>query len=212
MRGRVSNKHWSVAGGMRMVARFHRKRRLTAACDSGEIRWAVGRRARRIVAARPYGRRPSGSHYPPAPSLAGAVSRRRARFIRRIDAACLEGHRAIKAAEPEAHRLYAGRPNAGLLVYATYVRAHAAQYAGIRRAGRAPEARSLYERWLANMRRRIQLEYLRGARLERGDLAAARSLQARIDRMEARGNITGQRFGLRICTSNGPGRALVPHY
>jgi hypothetical protein len=68
------------------------------------------------------------------------------------------------------------------------------------------------ERWLANMRRRIQLEYLRGARLERGDLAADRSLQARIDRMKARGNVTGQRFGLRICTSNGPGRALVPHY
>jgi hypothetical protein len=81
---------------------------------------------------------------------------------------------------------------------------------GVRRVGRAPEAKDLYERWLANMRRRVRLEHRRGALLERGSDAAARKVQASINRLKAAGNVTGQRFGLRVCSSNGPGRVPVP--
>lgn len=66
-------------------------------------------------------------------------------------------------------------------------------------------------RWIGNMRERIRLEraILRFARA--GDRDRVHSIRHRIVQLKMDGNAVGQRFGLKICTSNGPGRTPVPH-
>lgn len=52
LRGGMSRDGRTVSGAMRMVARVRRRGRRANTCDSGEIRWAAGRGARRVVAPR----------------------------------------------------------------------------------------------------------------------------------------------------------------
>ena len=49
LRGRTSRDGGTVSGAMRMVARVRRRGRPTNTCDSGEIRWAAGRGAHKVV-------------------------------------------------------------------------------------------------------------------------------------------------------------------
>jgi hypothetical protein len=53
LHGRKSGDGRTVSGALRMVARVRRRGRRADVCDTGEIRWAAGWGARKLVAGRP---------------------------------------------------------------------------------------------------------------------------------------------------------------
>jgi hypothetical protein len=132
-----------------------------------------------------------GSYYPKVPSLAGKVSPERRRFIRQTDAMCLVTHRAVRAAR----------------TYPDYVEAHAAQLRALESIGTPPDGVKLHRRWLENFRARVRLERRSVALAEAGRYEEARAMWQRLGPMKIEGNRYGQRFGLQVCTSNGPGRS-----
>jgi hypothetical protein len=81
-------------------------------------------------------------------------------------------------------------------------------------AGKVSTARARFiqrtDRTCARTQRiRLARAILRFARARDGD--RVHSIRHRIVRLKMDGNALGQRFGLQICTSNGPGRTPVPH-
>lgn len=79
---------------------------------------------------------------------------------------------------------------------------HGWQYDQLARLGLPPQARSVYDAWLANFRQRV-LDERRGAVLEaHGRMAAAKRVAASVTALKAKGDVLGQEFGLVRCTSN----------
>ena len=70
------------------------------------------------------------------------------------------------------------------------------------RLGQPPQARELYDGWLADFRQRVRDEYRAVVLEARGQLAAAKREAASVTALKARGDVLGQRFGLVRCTSN----------
>jgi len=195
-------------GEIRLIARFYRDGREYQACDSGPLRWTAGADAARRLASFGPRREPTGAVYPPVPSLAGDVSPARGRFIQETDETCALTHgparRALQAAA-------AAEDAAGqLTAYAAYVEAHADQLRALERLGPPSDGVALHTRWIENMRARIGLEGRQLRQVERGELETAVATRDRISRLRLRGNEDGQRFGLSVCTSNGPDRTPVP--
>jgi hypothetical protein len=75
--------------------------------------------------------------------------------------------------------------------------------------GHPPQARSLYDAWLANFRQRVLLERHALILYAHHHPAASRRALAAYGPLKARGNLLGQEFGLVRCTSNGD-RTPVP--
>lgn len=199
-----------AGGEIRIVSRIHRGGREVQACDSGPVQWAAGiDAAQRLADARPP-RRPTDWYYPKVPSLAGELSPARARFIRLTDQTCARTFGPARAAY-EAAAAAVGDPARQLVAYKAYVDAHAAQLRALEELGPPSDGAELHARWIGNMRERIRLEraILRFARA--GDRDRVYAAHRRVGRLKMRGNTAGQRFGLQICTSNGPGRTPVPH-
>jgi hypothetical protein len=76
-------------------------------------------------------------------------------------------------------------------------------------AGQPPQARALYDAWLANFRRGVLTErqaLVLYVHHRRG--ASERALASYVP-LKARGNLLGQKFGLVRCTSNGD-RTPIP--
>jgi hypothetical protein len=155
-------------------------------------------------------RRPTDWYYPKVPSLAGELSPARASFIRLTDQTCARTFGPARAAY-EAAAAAVGDPARQLVAYKAYVDAHAAQLRALEELGPPPDRAELHAHWIGNMRERIRLEraILRFARAE--DSHRVYAAHRRVGRLKMRGNTAGQRFGLQICTSNGPGRTPVPH-
>jgi hypothetical protein len=197
-------------GEIRLVTRTHLGGREVQACDSGPVQWAVGHDAAERLAATEVPRGPTGWYYPKVPSLAGEVSPERAAFIRDMDRTCARTFGPARAAY-EAAVAAAGDPARELAAYAAYVEAHAAQLRALEELGPPPDGAWLHARWIGNMRARIRLEreVLRSA--EAGDGERLSAIHRRIADLKIRGNEAGQRFGLQVCTSNGPDRTPVPH-
>jgi hypothetical protein len=154
---------------------------------------------------------PRGSfHYDPVPSTAGEVSPARRRFIARADQTCVRTYNRGQADEAAFARRVALRPDARELVTRFYVRWHTGQYRALRALGEPPEARLAYRGWLANFGARVRLEARYAPLMRAGRAAEAQATLEQVNALKARGNMLGQRFGLRLCTSNGPGRRPVP--
>jgi hypothetical protein len=201
--GRVRSE--SGSGTIRLQARFYRGGVERQACDSGARRWAVGDHVARRLAAAPPQRPSGGSYWPRVPSLAGKLSPGRRRFVARTDQTCVDTFgptqvalRAVNAAAGDARRQ--------LEAYGAYVEAHAAQLRALEALGTPPDGVELHRRWLENFRTRVRME----RRLQRlwaaGEIAAARAVDRRLGPLKIKGNTAGQRFGLQVCTSNGPDR------
>ena len=149
-------------------------------------------------------------HYDPVPSTAGEVSPARRRFIARADQTCVRTYNRGRADEAAYARRVALRPDARELVTRFYVRWHTGQYRALRALGKPPEARLAYRRWLDNLGARVRLEARYAPLMRAGRAAEAQATLEQVNGLKARGNMLGQRFGLRLCTSNGPGRRPVP--
>jgi hypothetical protein len=199
-----------AGGEIRIVSRVHRGGREVQACDSGPVQWAAGIDARQRLADALPPRRPTGWYYPKVPSLAGEVSPDRARFIQRTDHTCARTYRSARAAF-EAAAAAVGDPARQLLAYAAYVDAHAAQLRALEQPGPPPDGTELHARWIGNMRKRIGLERAILRFAKGGDRDRVSAIHRRLVQLKMAGNVVGQRFGLQICTSNGPGRTPVPH-
>jgi hypothetical protein len=148
--------------------------------------------------------------YTAVPSLAGAVSPARRRFIARADRTCVRSYNRGQATQARYARHVAAMPDARERVTSFYVRWHTGQYRALRALGRPPEARLAYRRWLDNFGARVRLEARYVPLMRAGRAAEAQSLAEQVSALKARGDLLGQRFGLQLCTSNGPGRRPVP--
>jgi hypothetical protein len=153
---------------------------------------------------------PDPSHYPQVASLATDVSPARHRFIARVDRTCVRTYNRGRASQAAYARRVTGRPDAQELITSFYVRWHTGQYRALRALGKPPEARLEYRRWLDNMGARVGLEARYVPLMRAGRAAEAQTVGAQVNALKARGNMLGQRFGLQLCTSNGPGRRPVP--
>jgi len=152
---------------------------------------------------------PGPAYYPAVPSLAGDVSPARRRFIRRVDGTCVRTYNDGQAAQAAYAQRVAGRADAQALVTRFYVRWHTGQYRAVRTLGEPSEARLAYRRWLDNMGERVRLEARYAPLMRAGRAAEAQAVAQQVSTLKARGDVLGQRFGLRLCTSNGPGRRPV---
>ena len=137
------------------------------------------------------------------------ISSARRRFIERTDQTCAITYGATNAAA-RAMSAAQGDPTLRADAYRAYLEAHADQLRAIEGLGRPPDGVVSHSRWLDNFRMRVRLERELLRRLESGALEEANAIDARIGRLKVAGNTLGQRFGLRICTSNGPDRTPVP--
>lgn len=153
-----------------------------------------------VIAVRGYAR-----CYPPAPSLAGPISDTRQAYIDKLDRTCAETYnenlRAWEAtdeiADPLKRKVAAARES---------LSGNRAQYRAFVALGEPPDGKSLHARWLGNKRERVTLELRKVRAIEADDDEKAAELNARILDLKVEANGIGQRFGLQICTSNGPGR------
>ena len=199
----------SGSGTVHASARFYRDGREVQACESGAVRWAAGADAKRRLAEVPPAPSARGYQYAPVPSLAGRVSPARRRFIQLTDRTCAVTSAGTVAAAREAHAAE-GDPARLIDAYRGYVVAHTAQLRAIESLGAPPDGVAAHGRWLANFRKRVRMERSFPRLLAARRFGEVRALQARIRRLKMAGNTMGQRFGLRICTSNGPDRTPIP--
>jgi hypothetical protein len=188
----------AAQGTIRLVARFYRGERQWNACDSLDVGWAVGPGARARMQTVAVGSE-IGDYYPAVPSLATDVSPARRQFIAAADEACGSTYQSMTQAE------HAAKP----LTDEYTVQLHQWQYGQLTKLGQPPQARALYDAWLANFRRRLLLETeelsLEGPRQR----AERHRVDESLYRLKAEGNLVGQEFGLVRCTSNGD-RTPVP--
>lgn len=196
----------TAQGTIRLVGRYYRGEQEWNACDSLDVAWAVGPRARARLSAVPLGRQIS-EYYAAVPSLAVDVSPARRRFIARVDETCVGTYDRMWQIQQQVAARYRYSSDATLIDSAAYFDLHAWQLRSILRLGRPPQARALYDAWLANFRQRVLVErhvlmlYAKGAAYKRA--------LASYGPLKTRGNLLGQKFGLTRCTSNGD-RTPIP--
>lgn len=198
----------AAEGTIRLVVRFYRGEREWNACDSLDAVWAAGPKARARLDDVAPGRQ-TGDYYPAVPSLAADVSPERQRFIDAVDGVCTATYDAGAQAQAQADRLYGYFDNRGLLESAYYVSWHTWQLRRLLALGQPPQARTVYDQWLANFRERVNIERSSLRMYERKDQAGIRRTMRLLYELKAEGNLAGQRFGLVRCTSNGD-RTAVP--
>jgi hypothetical protein len=68
--------------------------------------------------------------------------------------------------------------------------------------GEPPAQPALFQRWRANVAHRTGMFFAASRAANRGDFAEEGRILDRIDPIKAQSDQIGQRFGLRICTSN----------
>jgi hypothetical protein len=198
----------AAQGTVRLVARYYRGEREWNACDSLDVAWAVGPRARARLRTVALGQKIS-EYYPSVPSLAVGVSTARRRFIAWVDGTCVDTGDRMWQIQGEVAARYRDNPDATLINSATYLELHALQLRSLVALGRPPQARKLYDAWLDNFRQRVGVERRALILYVHHHRAAARRVLAAYDPLKTRGNLLGQEFGLVRCTSNGD-RTPVP--
>jgi hypothetical protein len=137
---------------------------------------------------------------------AGDPSPARRRFIARVERTCVRTADRGRVAQAAYARRVAARPDAGELVMRFSVRRHARQYRALRALGAPPEDRLAYRRWLETLAARVRLEARYAPLLHAGRAAEAQAVGEQALTLEARGDMLGSRFGLRLCTAGEPGR------
>ena len=198
----------SAQGAIRLVARFYRGEREWNACDSLDVRWAVGAHAERRLKLLPV-EHAVGDYYPAVPSLARDPSPARLSFIGLVDSVCAGTYNEILKANAQAAQRDSYFTD-HLLRDSAYAAALAAwQLRALVSLGPPPQARALYNAWLANFRHRVSIAQQAVVLYGHNHRAAALRKVASLHKLKAQGNLLGQRFGLVRCTSDG-GRTPVP--
>lgn len=198
----------AAQGTIRLVARYYRGEREWNACDSLDVPWAVGPAARARLNTVVLGQQIS-EYYPAVPSLAVGMSQARQRFIAWVDGTCVDTGDRMWQIEGDVAARYRDSPDATLINSVAYLELHELQLRSLVGLGPPPQARKLYDAWLANFRQRVALERHALILYVHHQRAASRHALAAYDLLKARGNLLGQEFGLVRCTSNGD-RTPVP--
>jgi hypothetical protein len=198
----------SAQGTIRLVGRFYRREQESNACDSLDVAWAVGQKASVRLKKVSLGHQ-VGSYYPAVPSLAVSVSAARQRFINAIDATCVNTYDWMDRAERAAEFANQYFDDRQIRDDAFYVDLHAWQLDNLLTVGEPPQARALYDDWVANFRARLAIERTALALERRGQWVAAHRELGLLVGLRDKGNLAGQEFGLVRCTSNGE-RTEIP--
>jgi hypothetical protein len=207
IKGILSGKD-SAQGTIRLVGRYYRGEQQWSACDSLDVAWAVGPGARGRLRTVRLGRK-IDEYYPAVPSLAIDVSPARRRFIAEVDGTCVGTYDRMWQIQGEVAARYRYSTDATLIDSATYVGLHEWQLRSLEKLGPPPQARALYDAWLANFRRRVLVERKVLSLYAHHHDAAYRRVLASYGPLKTQGNLLGQKFGLVRCTSNGD-RTPIP--
>ncbi|MBV9605532.1 MAG: hypothetical protein JO027_10510 [Solirubrobacterales bacterium] len=198
----------AAQGTIRLVGRYYHGEREWNACDSLDVAWAVGPQARARLRTVALGTQIS-EYYPAVPSLAIDPSPARQRFIAEVDETCVDTGDRMWQIQNQVAARYRYSGDATLIDSAVYFELHAWQLRSIMKLGPAPQARALYDAWLANFRQRVLVERKVLILYAHHHGAASRRALASYRPLKTEGNLLGQEFGLTRCTSNGE-RTLVP--
>jgi hypothetical protein len=147
-------------------------------------------------------------YYPPASSHAGAMTPDWRAFAERVDYACASIFNATDAARVKADRKAARQGVPGYKRNSmgwTYMASAQGQlHRAVEAMGDPPARASLFRRWVENVGERARLMQRMSAAWADQNGALESQTYSRIMSLKAQANRLGQRFGLRICTSNGP--------
>ena len=139
-----------------------------------------------------------GPHYAPADSLAGPMTPDWRDFADDVDHICARNNNAMIADLSAATTSSEGWHIQHLHQTDTYRE--------IAALGEPPARPELFHRWLANVGLRASKMEQVSQALAEGRSKTAILVSQQIDALKVDANWLGQHFGLRICTSNGPGR------
>ena len=145
-------------------------------------------------------------YYPPAPSKAEGMTPEWREFADTVDRICGLTYNYMRAQEARTwHEAQVRRWSRAQAIAADW-RVVAAQGTQILQAtarlGKPPAETALFRRWRANVALRRDLKLRAGVASSRGDWKEVHGINTRIDDLKDRSDELGQRFGLRICTSN----------
>lgn len=153
----------------------------------------------------PPGRAVPGA-YAPAPSYARGMTRAWHTYAAMVDRVCALSWNYMRIVQARAGQVAYERHWSEQRAAATMWSTTADEDARILKAteilGQPPMQQGLFARWRANVARRTALfrQASRAARV--GNFRRVQRICARINRLKAQADRLGQRFGLRICTSN----------
>jgi hypothetical protein len=148
---------------------------------------------------------PAG-YYPPAPSTAVGMTPEWRSFAATVDRICAVSFNyaiALAARSKETARTQGwGDSQAESAVVRLWGQEDARILRATARLGAPPERPLLFARWRANVRRRTSLFFNASHVAGAGQFETEGGILRLIDRLKARSDRIGQRFGLRVCTSN----------
>jgi hypothetical protein len=169
----------------------------------------VGAGAMVVGASDERARQQQRSSYAPAESLAGPMTPEWKAFAEEVDHACARNFNAMQLdlQTTWARADTEGWDDATTSAAAWHIQAlhQTDTYDEVTALGTPPARPELFQQWAANVGRRAQLMDEVSQAWARGDADRAAMTASRIDALKVDANWLGQNFGLRICTSNGPG-------
>lgn len=147
-----------------------------------------------------------GGSYAPAPSTAGPMSRDWREFADTVDQICaVNFNRAMyneAVIEQVGEQKGWSEDHEEAVAYRMWSASQADTYRMTGRLGTPPRRAALFQRWRENVAFRGRLMKVQARAWDAGDDAVLNRNYARIHRLKLASDRLGQRFGLRICTSN----------
>jgi hypothetical protein len=145
-------------------------------------------------------------YYPPVPSKASGMTPEWREFADTVDRICALSFNYALVDEARTEHLARAQGWSSARAESAVVRIWGEQTGRIVKAtarlGKPPAEQALYQQWRANVGLRSDLFFSASAAAGRGEGDEKSSILARIHVLKGRSDKLGQRFGLRICTSN----------
>jgi hypothetical protein len=154
-----------------------------------------------------------GSYYPPAQSRAGPMTPRWRAFADSVDRVCAVDFNSAMAAQEQLEQLADAQGwndrKAEAAIEHEWGEWQERTHSLTGQLGPPPAKPRLFAKWRANVGVRARLFHRAADAWLNGSGAEYNRVWARIDALKLRADRLGVRFGLRICTSNGPGTTTV---
>jgi hypothetical protein len=144
--------------------------------------------------------------YPAAPSTAVGMTPEWRSFADTVDRICALSFNYAIVDQARTERLANAQgwsnPQAEAAVVRVWAREDLRIHQATARIGNPPAQPALFRRWRANVAHRTGMFFDASRAASRGDFSGEGRILDRINRIKAQSDKIGQRFGLRICTSN----------
>jgi hypothetical protein len=145
-------------------------------------------------------------YYPPAPSTAVGMTPEWREFADEVDRTCAVSFNYALGAEAQTRRVAKAQgwsyAHAEAAIVSVWADEDMRILLATAKMGEPPRRADLFARWRSNVAHRTQL-FRQASQVSRvGDFSAEKRIFDEIDRLKKRSDELGQRFGLRICTSN----------